>query len=167
MPKGGQKAAKGRPGEARGRPEGGQERPRRPSQARRRNQARATGSEATDIGADWRFRSRGVRIFRNPFGQPRPDRRGQAKRPSGFWGSEGFTPLLRMGLPVDPGLSTLTVSSVPFGAPKAFQERSKNPSMFQSNFQPRLVACWLPKCIPKPSKITETSSQNRTWQTKT
>ena len=45
------------------------------------------------------------------------------------------------------------------GGPKPFQERSKNPSKFRSIFKSILVAFWLPKSLPKPSKNIRKSFQ--------
>ena len=88
------------------------------------------------------------------------DRSGRPTRPG------GVGPTIRGRPPRGPCTGGPRIAWRPFGAPEPFQERSKNPSIFQSNFQPILVAFWLPKCLPKPPKITEKSFQNRIWPKK-
>ena len=68
------------------------------------------------------------------------------------WG--GISPPIRMGPPHGPWTGGLRVARRRFGAPEPLQERSKNPSIFQSNFQPILVAFWVLESVPKPSRIT-------------
>ena len=64
---------------------------------------------------------------------------------------------------MDPRQADLTGSSSPVGAPEPFQDRSKNPSIFQSMFEPILVQLCLPKWLPNPQKIIQKSIQNRIW----
>ena len=65
-----------------------------------------------------------------------------------------FTP------PRGPRSEVSRIGGTSFGAPEPFQERTKNPSIFQSNFQPILVAFWVPKCLPKLPKSQKNQSKN-------
>ena len=50
---------------------------------------------------------------------------GGGLRRFGFWRPEGFTPPLRMGLPVDPGQADLNPSGAPFSAQEPFRSDPK------------------------------------------
>ena len=169
-PKGGQREARGRPREAKGRPRGGQGEAKG---GQREAKGRPRGGQGRPKGAG---QAAAVKTLRLPnsilaLGDGRGDENEGSRGVSGGFPVRGrrgggVHPPIRMGPPRIPCSAPRRVGRRPFGAPEPFQERSKNPSIFQSNFQSILVAFWLPKCLPKPPKTTKKSLQIRTCQKK-